>query len=60
MAAKNFAQVAYRFSDIKFPLALFCKSALPKADVVLSHLRAPDSQFLAMIQNNVIIHAKCQ
>ena len=46
-----------RICDVKFPLVLFCKSELPNADVVPSQLCALCSQFLAMIQRNVIIHA---
>jgi hypothetical protein len=45
---------------VKFRLALFCKSALRNADDVPSQLCALCSQFLAMIQRNVIIHANCQ
>ena len=39
-------------------VALFCKSALSKADIVLSQLCALCSEYLTMIEHYILIYAK--
>jgi hypothetical protein len=57
---KILGPAVWSLCDAKRPLAMSCKSAHCKADIMSSQLCALCSQFLATIECQITVHAKCQ